>query len=472
MLETRPPIVTVLGHVDHGKTTLLDAIRKTNIAAKEVGGITQSIGASVVETRDGKKIGKITFIDTPGHAAFSKMRSRGAKVADIAILVVASDDGIKPQTKEALGFILEEKIPYIVALTKIDLPSSDPESVKLQLEKEGVLLEGRGGQVPYVLISAKEGKGIKDLMELIVLLSEVNEIKADANGVLEGFVVETKKDKKGLLATIIVRNGKIGIGDKILIEGVITKVKGIFDSSGKPIKEVLPSEPALILGFEKLPEIGSKVQTWSKDAPIVMSKMNVVSQKNLQKEAKLNLVLKARTAGALEAILENISPEVNILDFSVGEINESDVFTAKSQEDVRIFAFELKVPSTVAKLAETEGVKIETFEIIYRLFERVEELIKKPEEEILGKAEVVAIFPYENKKVAGCKVINGKISKNDTLRILRDNKEIGRVKASSMKKEKKDINQASQGEEFGVIFEPQLAFTMGDVIVSVPKLGK
>src|SRR4030042_6754056 len=190
MLITRPPIVTVLGHVDHGKTTLLDAIRKTNIAAREVGGITQNIGASVVETTEGKKTGKITFIDTPGHAAFSKMRSRGAKVADIAILVVASDDGIKPQTKEALGFILEEKIPYIVALTKTDLQSSDPETVKLQLEKEGVLLEGKGGQVPYVLVSAKEGKGIKDLMELIFLVSEVNDIKGNADGVWGGCVLK------------------------------------------------------------------------------------------------------------------------------------------------------------------------------------------------------------------------------------------------------------------------------------------
>src|SRR4030042_3547464 len=398
MLITRPPIVTVLGHVDHGKTTLLDAIRKTNIAAREVGGITQNIGASVVETTEGKKTGKITFIDTPGHAAFSKMRSRGGRGSDIAILVVATDDGIKPQTKEALGFILEEKIPYIVALTKIDLPSSDPETAKLQLEKEGVLLEGKGGQVPFVLISAKEGKGIKDLMELLVLVSEVNEIKGDPDGDLEGFIVETKKDKKGLLATVIVRNGKIRIGDQILIEGVNTKVKGIFNFLGKPIKEVLPSEPALIMGFEKLPEIGAKVQKWNKDAPEVTHNPNVASQKNLQKEAKLNLVLKARTAGSLEAILENISPEVNILDYSVGEVNESDVFTAKSQEDARIFAFELKVPSTVAKLAETEGVKIETFEIIYRLFERVDELTKKPEEEYLGKAEVIAIFPYENKK--------------------------------------------------------------------------
>jgi translation initiation factor IF-2 len=229
MLEPRPPIVTVLGHVDHGKTTLLDAIRKTNVASREVGGITQSIGASVVEISDGKKAGKITFIDTPGHAAFSKMRSRGAKVADIAILVVATDDGIKPQTKEALGFILEEKIPFFVALTKSDLPSSDPETAKGQLEKEGVQLEGSGGQVPYVLISAKEGKGIKELTELIVLLSEVNDIRGDPEGNLEGFVVETKKDKKGLLATVIVRNGKIRTGDQILTEGVVTKVKGIFD---------------------------------------------------------------------------------------------------------------------------------------------------------------------------------------------------------------------------------------------------
>ena len=465
MLKARPPIVTVLGHVDHGKTTLLDAIRKTDVVSKEAGGITQAIGASVVATPQGK----ITFIDTPGHAAFSKMRSRGAKVADVAILVIASDDGIKPQTKEALGFILEEKIPYIVAISKIDLPSSDPESIKLQLNKEGVALEGNGGQVPCVLVSAKAGKGIKELLELIILVAQLNEIKADSEGKLEGFVVETKKDKRGLLATIIVRNGKIRVGDRLLTEGLTSKVRGLFDSVGRPMKEVLPSEPALVLGFDELPEVGAKVQAVSGEAQVEKSSLKTPTSRGFQKEAKLNLVVKTQTTGSLEAILENIPANVNILDYSVGDVNESDVFMTKSSPNTRIFAFESRVPSTVAKLAETEGVKIEKFNIIYRLFERLEELIAEEEEEILGKAEIIAIFPFNNKKVAGCKVLNGKISKGDVIKIIRGKKEVGVVKVISLKKEKKDVTQVGQGEEFGVIFEPQLDFTIGDMIVSVRK---
>ena len=262
MMKLRPPIVTVLGHVDHGKTTLLDAIRKTSVVKKEAGGITQSIGASVVTTKAGlpAQVGKkITFIDTPGHAAFSSMRSRGAKVADIAILVVAANDGVKPQTREALKHILEAKIAYIVAITKIDLASAKIESARSGLEKIGVSFEGSGGQVPLVLVSGKTSQGVEELLEMINLVAEVNEVKGDSEGALEAVVIEVSKDRKGPLASVVVRNGTLKVTSEIAAGGETGKGRGIFDDRGKTVKQVLPGYPGQILGFSQLPPVGAKV---------------------------------------------------------------------------------------------------------------------------------------------------------------------------------------------------------------------
>jgi translation initiation factor IF-2 len=466
MMKPRPPIVTILGHVDHGKTTLLDALRKTNIVAKEAGGITQSIGASVVVAKEGRKI---TFIDTPGHAAFTQMRSRGAKVCDIAILIVASDDGVKPQTKEAIDIILKENMPFIVCLTKTDLPSSDPETVILQLEKEGIMFEGKGGNTPYQKVSAKKNEGLDALMEMIILVSDMNEISGDPDGDLDAFVVETRRDRRGSLASVIVLNGNLTVGKKILVDGVVTKVKALFDYLDKPIKEVLPGEPALILGFEKMPEIGAKIGELKGDildVPKPKQMEQVVNKTDLGQE-KFNLVIKAQTSGSLEALLANLSPDVHVISSGVGDIIEADIFTAKSAKNCRVFAFEVKVPSNISKLADNEGVITETFNVIYKLFERVGEILKEGEEEVLGKAHIIASFPYESRKVAGCKVVQGKIVKNDILILYRDDKMMGSAKAISMKKEKKDIMEVKQGEEFGVILQPQLDFTIGDMLVSV-----
>lgn len=466
MMKPRPPIVTILGHVDHGKTTLLDALRKTNVAGKEAGGITQSIGASVVVTKEGRKI---TFIDTPGHAAFTQMRSRGAKVCDIAILIVASDDGVKPQTKEAIELILKENMPFIVCLTKTDLPSSDPDTAIMQLEKEGIVFEGKGGNTPYLKVSAKKNEGLDALLEMVVLVSDMNEIKADPDGDLDAFVVETRRDRRGSLASFIVINGNLKVGEKILIDGVVTKIRGLFDYMDKPIKEVFPGEPALILGFEKMPAIGAKIGELKGDMLDVAKPKQIehVVNKNNLAEVKLNLVIKAQTSGSLEALLANLPPGVGVILSGVGEVIEADIFAAKSTKNCRIFAFEVKVPQNILKLADNEGVDIEEFNIIYKLFERIEEILKEGEEEVLGEAEIIASFPYENRKVAGCKVLQGKIGKGDVLKIVRGEKLLGNVKATSMKKEKKDILEAKQGEEFGVILQPQLDFTIGDMLVSV-----
>jgi translation initiation factor IF-2 len=458
----RAPIVTVLGHVDHGKTTLLDTIRKTSIAKKEAGGITQGIGASVITTKEKKKI---TFIDTPGHAAFSKMRSRGARVADIAVLVVAADDGVKPQTKEALKHILEAKIPYIVAVSKIDLPSASPETVRGQLEKEGVLFEGRGGDVPFVTISSKTGKGIDGLLEMINLVAEVNEIKADPKGDLEAVVIETSKDRRGPLVSVIVRNGTLRVGDKILAEDEVCKVRGLFDDNEKSVNQVLPGEPALILGFDELPPVGAQVSFFKdKDLNYKKSTKTVVIPEI--KKGQIPLVIKTKTKGSLEAILSNLPKEIVVVSSGIGEVNKSDIFSAKPA-NAYLFAFETKVPKIVAKLAETEGVPIETFDIIYKLFERLDELIKESQEQILGKAEIIATFPFNKKRVAGCKVISGKIGKTNKLILMRGKEKIGEVKPVSMKKQKQAIQEAKEGEEFGLIFEPQLDFEIGDMLVSV-----
>lgn len=465
MKKARQPIVTVLGHVDHGKTTLLDVIRKTSVAQKEAGGITQSMGASVVATKEGKKI---TFIDTPGHAAFSEMRSRGAKLADIVILVIAGDDGVKPQTKEALQHIREADIPFIVAVTKMDLPSASVETVQDQLEKEGVSLEGKGGNTPLVAVSAKKRKGIGDLLEMIILVAEVNEIKADEKGELEAVVIETSKDRRrGLLVSVVVREGTLSVRDEISAEDVCDKVRGLFDARGKPIKQTLPGEPALILGFSKLPPVGAITS-----CPKTKSKIQKQGKKSEVpevKEGQIPIVLKARNAGSLEALLANLPLEVVVVLSGVGEVNESDVFFAKSADSARVFAFEVKVPSTVAKLAQTEGITIETFDVIYKLVERLEELIKEGEKKILGKAEIVASFPFNNKQVAGCRMVSGRIGAKDSLILMREDKELGEAKGVSMRKQKQAIQEAKKGEEFGIILRPQLDFERGDMLVSVAK---
>jgi len=464
--EIRPPIVCVLGHVDHGKTTLLDAIRKTSVAAREAGGITQSIGASQVTTKEGKQI---TFIDTPGHAAFTKMRSRGAQVADIAILVVASEDGIKPQTQEALDIIKEAKIPYIVVATKIDLPSADPEMVRSQFESHGVSFESRGGEVPFIAVSAKKGKGLEELLSTISLLSEVKGIKGGLDSPLKAVVIETQKDKRGLLVSAVVRNGKIEVGDMVYAEGVGTKVRGLFGDKGISIKEGTPGDPVQILGFETLPSVGSEIR-----ADATSSGKSIAEPKekkfayHLQK-GQIPVIVKAKNAGGLEAVTAGLPQEMVVVDSGVGDVFESDVLLAKSSKVDRILAFEAKASPQVTRLAEAEGVKIESFKVIYELFKRVEEILHGGEAEVVGKAEIIASFPFNDKKIAGCRVVAGKIAKVGVLILKRGEKELGKIKAISLKKQKQEIMEAKAGEEFGILFEPQLDFAIGDMILSVAK---
>jgi len=463
-MENRQPIVVVLGHVDHGKTTLLDAIRKTSVASKEAGGITQSIGASVVDLP--AQAGGITFIDTPGHAAFTKMRGRGAKVADIAILVVAQDDGVAPQTKESLEMIREAKIPFIVAGTKADVVGINSEVLKGQLEKEGVFFEGRGGDVPFISVSAKTNIGIKELLETLKLMAGVSEFKGDASAELEAVVIESNKEKMGTTATVVIRNGSVKVGETIFAEEVECKVRGLFDDRGKSIREVLPGFPAKIIGFSEVPPVGASV-TEAPHAKIV----EVVAPKNKfelrrLKDDEIPVIIKASNAGALEAIIASLPPKVIVVDSGVGEITSSDVINAKTG-NAYIFAFDSKIPNDIIKLAEAEKIKIARFDIIYELLQAIEEILKKGKVDEVGHAEILASFPFNDKKVAGAKVISGRINKGDKLVLMRAEKEIGRAKATSVRKQKAEVVSVGPAEEFGVILDPQLDFAIGDMLVSV-----
>ena len=464
-VQVRPPIVTVLGHVDHGKTTLISAIRKVDMTSKEAGGITQSIGASMVTTSEGKEI---TFIDKQGHALFTQMRSRGAKACDMAILVVDASDGVKPQTLEALQLIKEAGIPFIVAITKIDLPAADIEVVLGQLEKQGILFEGRGGNTPYLGISAKTGKGITELLEMVTLVSEVSEIKGDAKSPLLAVVIETSKEKGGLTVSLVVRDGTLRVGDTLYAEKSECKVRGLFDYQGKGVKEILPGEPGQILGFSVLPDVGSVIST---DKSLIKESVKVATKKDQFKkvqEDELPVILKAKSIGALEALESSLPIKIIVVDSSVGDVLESDILMAKSTGS-RIFAYDTGISNSVLKLAEAEKVKAYKFQIIYELIDKLQEILVGGKEEVLGKAEIIASFPFNDKKVAGCKVTNGKIVKTANLYLERGGKEVGRIKVLSLKKAKQEVMEVKPGEEFGILFEPQLDFTIGDVIVSVAK---
>lgn len=476
-METRPPIVTILGHVDHGKTSLLDFIRKSNVASKEHGGITQHIGAYQVTYND--KL--ITFIDTPGHAAFEKMRSRGAKVADIAVLVVAADDGIMPQTVEAIKHIQESKSAMIVVVNKIDLPNIDLkvqlERIKKQLSDRGVLIEEYGGEVPIVTLSAKTGEGVDKLLENILLVAELNELKGDPSAAAAGVVIESSMDKfKGSVATLLVRNGTLKKGDQVLIGGIKGKIKGMLDSAGKSVDLAGPSMPVEVLGLEGVPAVGSVLgsELASKDSVAIKT----LVEKLKEGESKtLKVIVKADKQGSLEAIeasLEKFNAEdttIEVILSGVSDISESDVKMASATHAI-VVGFNVKVAPIASKLAENEGVLIRTYNIIYELLEELEEVIEgmvKPGqvEESLGKAQIIAEFPFgKGERIAGCRVTDGTIAKGSKARVLRDGEIVGETKIKSLKKVKEEVNRIEKGSDCGIIFDPVVDFQTGDTVES------
>ena len=476
--QVRPPIVTILGHVDHGKTSLLDYIRKANVASKEYGGITQHIGAYQAVS-DGKLI---TFIDTPGHAAFEKMRSRGAKVADIAVLVVAIDDGVMPQTVEAIKHILEAKVPVIVAVNKIDLPginvSAQMEKIKRQLSDNHILVEEYGGDAPIVPLSAKTGQGVDKLLEMILLVAEMNEFKGDPDLEPQGEVIEANLDKfKGPVATVLVRNGTLKKGSEIVLNGVKGKIRGMFDYTGKSVDEAGFSTPVEILGLEAVPIVGATLG--KEEAEVVKKKetQSLIDKLRQTEEKSLGVIVKADKQGSLEAIEDALqkfneeSEHVKIVSSGTGDITEADVKLAAATRSI-VIGFNVKIANVASKLAESERVLIRTYTIIYELLDELEEVVEgmlKVEalEEVFGTAQVLAEFPYgKDQKIAGCKVLDGYFTRGPRVRIIRNDETIGESKIKSLKKVREEVTKVEKGDEFGLMLDAPVDFQIGDLIQS------
>lgn len=487
---SRPPVVTIMGHVDHGKTSLLDAIRQTNVIATEAGAITQHIGAYQVEV-DGRKI---TFLDTPGHEAFTAMRARGAKVTDIAILVVAADDGVMPQTIEAVNHARAADVPIVVAINKIDKPNADIERVKQQLADLGLVIEEWGGDVVCVPISAKKREGISDLLENLLLVADILELKADADCPAEGAVIEAGLDKtKGPLITVLVQQGTLKLGDALVVGDTYGKVKAMFNDQGKQMKKAGPATPVEILGVNAVPKAGDvfRVVGSEREArltieqreisqqPSVVAKPLTLSDLYAQISAgrvkELNIILKTDVQGSIEPIkdsLERLRTEqikVRVIHSGSGSITESDVLLALASKGI-IIGFNTKPEPGAQRLADLEGISIRNYAVIYDLVEDVNKALKGMLEPVYidvvdGQAEVRATFAAGKKgKVAGILVKEGKVTRDSLVRILRRGEVVIESRVSSLRRFKEDVREVLAGLECGVGIEGFIDFQIGDII--------
>lgn len=475
----KPPVVVVLGHIDHGKTSLLMAIKDFKVLSKESGGITQHVGAYQVEHNNKK----ITVIDTPGHESFSAIRSRGSKVADIGILVIDACEGLKKQTKEAISHIKKANLNTIVALNKMDKPEANPEMVKQQLAEEDILVESYGGTVPCVEISAKTGKGISDLLDLILLVAEMSELKSLTDQPASGVIIEAYLDpKRGPTATAIVEQGIFKQGDIIGTETAIGKVKNLEDFLGKEIKTANPADPIVIVGFEKAPTVGERFIVYN-DYDEAKSKLKerVIRRDKAQAEDSnkkyLRIILKADTIGSLEAledVLSNLPQEtvgISIVRSEIGNIKESDVKLAKMSE-AAIIAFRVKTDMIAEIAAQKEKIKIHDTELIYTLSQEVRALMerklkKEKERTDLGRMEVTVIFRTEkNRQILGGLVISGAIEKSSQLEIYRDTEKIGVGKIIDLQANKKSFDSIKEGKECALLYQGSERVKEGDELVS------
>ncbi len=485
-MKSRPPIVAILGHVDHGKTTLLDYIRKSNITDREYGGITQKIGAYEITTgfKD-YKTNKITFIDTPGHEAFTKLRARGADVSDIALLLIDGKDSVMPQTAESISHIKAAKIPFIVVINKIDLPDTNPEKVKNDLLKYEVIAEDKGGKIPVALVSAKTGKGVNELLETILFIASDLKLNFDEKNPALAYIIETKKDRRGIVASAIIKDGTIKVADTLFVNDQKIKVKSLINDRGSSVSQVLPSSPFEILGFDDMPEVGSVIKqqaTKPKTTASVDAEKNIpptpLTLEDVLKtpvvEKKLSAIIKADSQGSIEALKNSLKDNVNlnIVLLAIGEINKSDIFLAKATKSI-IIGYTVKTSAEAADLAKQEKVIIKSYQIIYELLDELNEvanLIKEKEEKeknLKGEARIIASFIIEREKIFGVSVIKGKINLGDQLECFRKNKLIGNTKLVSLKIRAKTVNEVKKGQEAGMVFGPPLDFIVGDVVKSI-----
>lgn len=492
-LKERPPIVTVMGHVDHGKTSTLDAIRKTRVTAREAGGITQHIGASHV-TYNGKQI---VFLDTPGHAAFTSMRSRGAQVTDIAVLVVAADDGVMPQTIEAINHAKAAEVPIIVAVNKMDKPSANPDQIKQQLGGYGLVPEDWGGDTPIVYISAKTGDHIDDLLEMILLVAEMEELKADSTIDPEGVVIESRLDKgKGSVASVIVQQGTLRAGDIIVLDSCWGKVRAMFDDQGKGVKHAGPSTAVEVLGLSAVPQPGEKFHkvkderearevtarreeaeaaSKAKDAVKRMTLEDLYSQMSTGEVPHLALVLKTDVQGTVEAIigaLEKMSTNevtVDVVHSGVGRISESDVMLASASNAV-VIGFNVRPDGNAQKLAEREGVQLRQYQVIYDIMDDVKAALEgllKPKitENLLGQVEIRALFKVPKiGKVAGCMVTDGSVKRGSKARLIREGIVIWDGTVATLRRVKDEVSEVTAGHECGLTLTNYQDFREGDVL--------
>lgn len=484
--NTRPPIVTVMGHVDHGKTSILDAIRSSNVQNREHGGITQHIGAYQIEHNSKK----ITFIDTPGHEAFSSMRVRGGKVADIVVLVVAADEGVKPQTIEAINVALTSNTPIIVAINKIDKPEADVQLVKNQLSQNGVLTEDWGGDVISVELSAKSKKGIDNLLDNIVLLSELLEIKANPNQELEALIIESKLDrKKGPLVSCIVLNGTLNVSDKVFASNINAKIKSIVDHNGKNVKKALPGDPVELLGFKKVPNVGDLIVLEGSELAELSVDTERVDIIGKDTKRTLAIVLKTDTKGTLEAVKASLaelvtssvglSYSIKFLTSSTGDIKESDVLMASSAKGI-IIGFNVKVSNTVHDFAVSQNVKVNIYNTIYQLVEDAEKILQgtafSDETKIRGRAKVLKIFKLPSGDlIAGSRVLAGSLKPEMRVNIYNKNPNelttydspvyTGTIK--KLKKGKDDTDIVGKDNECGVLLKPIFSDIAPDMFIEV-----
>ncbi len=491
-LKNRPPVVTILGHVDHGKTSLLDAIRQTDVAAGEAGGITQHIGAYQVE----KKGRLITFLDTPGHAAFTQMRARGAQGADIVVLVVAADDGVMPQTREAIAHAKAARVPIVVALNKIDKANANPELVKQQLAEQELVPDDWGGTTMVIPVSAKQKQGIDDLLEGILLVADNMEIKANPNGKVIGTVIEAELDKsKGVMATLLVQNGTLESGSVVVAGTAYGKLRALSDFKGKPVKKASPSMPVAVMGLSDVPSAGDvfEVVDSEREARNIVSdrvetaKTQAQSRKKVSLEdlfanvqageaKELNLIVKADVQGSLNPIVTELNKlgegeiGVKVLYSETGNIGENDVMLASASNAI-IIGFNVQADVSARRVAEKEGVDIRLYEIIYRMTEDIEKALNgmlepKTKEKILGRAQVLQVFTASKfGKVAGCKVTDGELRRNSKVRLYRGTDLVYEGDMGSLRHEKDDVKEVRQGYECGVGFKNFSDIQAGDQLV-------
>ena len=491
-LKPRPPVVTILGHVDHGKTSLLDAIRQTDVAAGEAGGITQHIGAYQVE----KKGRLITFLDTPGHAAFTQMRARGAQGADIVILVVAADDGVMPQTKEAIAHAKAARVPIIVALNKIDKANANPERVKQQLADQELVPDEWGGNTMVVPVSAKQKQGIDDLLEGILLVADSADIRANPQGTVMGTVIEAELDKsRGVMATLLVQNGTLESGSIVVAGTAHGKLRALSDYKGKPLKKAGPSTPVAVMGLSDVPSAGDRFQIVDSEREarsIVAERVDAAkSQTQAKKKVsledlfahvqagtakELNLIVKADVQGSLDPIVTELNKlgqgeiGIKILYSETGNIGDNDIMLASASHAI-IIGFNVQADVSARRLAEKEGVDIRLYEIIYRMTEDIEKALKgmlEPvvTEKILGRAQVLAVFAASKfGKVAGCRVTDGELRRNAKVRLYRGTDLVYEGDMGSLRHEKEDVKEVKQGYECGVGFKNFSDIQVGDQLI-------